>query len=88
MWVLSASWLHQVALACTRLPACVLAAVSIDMLHFLHSQGVRVALLPNVSMHAPITPVTAASRGVRQSSNELLMVAPTAFGFNEQAAQV
>lgn len=29
----------------------------------------------------------AASRGPRQSTNEVLMVAPTAFGFNEEAAQ-
>lgn len=27
-------------------------------------------------------------QGVRQSTNEVVMVAPTAFGFNEQAAQV
>lgn len=52
------------------------------------SQGARVALLPDVSQVRGATAVTAASRGVRQSTNEVLMVAPTAFGFNEQAAQV
>ena len=29
----------------------------------------------------------AATRGPRQSTNEVLMVAPTAFGFNSEAAQ-
>jgi hypothetical protein len=53
------------------------------------SQGARVALLPDLSgIRSGATAVVAATRGVRQSSNEVLMVAPTAFGFNEQAAQV
>ncbi len=47
------------------------------------------ALLPDLAAISPsATAVRAASSGVRQSSNEVLMVAPTAFGFNEQAAQV
>lgn len=65
-----------------------LKSVATDLLQFLHSQGTRVALLPDLASHTPITPITAVSKGERQSSNEVFMVAPTSFGFNEQAAQV
>mmetsp|Transcript_6 Transcript_6/g.8 ORF Transcript_6/g.8 Transcript_6/m.8 type:complete len:487 (-) Transcript_6:423-1883(-) len=64
-----------------------LKSASADLLSFLHNKGSRVALMPNLSAEHPITPLTAIRKGVKQSSNEILMVAPTAFGFNEQAAQ-
>jgi len=51
-------------------------------------QGVRIALVPDVSKAEASTAAKGARLGLKQSSNEVLMVAPTAFGFNEQAAQV
>jgi hypothetical protein len=44
--------------------------------------------MPDVTKAATSTSAKGAREGLRQSSNEVLMVAPTAFGFNEQAAQV
>jgi len=64
-----------------------LRSVATDLLRYLKTQGVRVALLPDVSQVSGSTAVTGVTRRVRQSTNEVLMVAPTAFGFNEQAAQ-
>ncbi|KXZ48175.1 hypothetical protein GPECTOR_30g271 [Gonium pectorale] len=66
-----------------------LESVATDLISWLRSQRQRVALVPDVGAAglAAATPVVGASKGVRQSSNEVLMVAPTAFGFNEQAAQ-
>jgi len=63
---------------------------------FLAEQGVRAALVPDVRAAAAAgLDAAAASNAVRdaacgyspQSTNHVLMVAPTAFGFNEQAAQ-
>ncbi|GFH18030.1 uncharacterized protein HaLaN_14765, partial [Haematococcus lacustris] len=51
--------------------------------------GIRMSLLPELSTatsSSTASPVLAATAGLSQSSNEVLMVAPTAFGFNEQAA--
>ncbi|KAG2502170.1 hypothetical protein HYH03_000657 [Edaphochlamys debaryana] len=64
-------------------------AVATDLLDFLKAHRQRVALLPDVALPGleRATPVVGTTKGVRQSSNEVLMVAPTAFGFNEQAAQ-
>ncbi|GFR43262.1 hypothetical protein Agub_g4323 [Astrephomene gubernaculifera] len=63
-------------------------AVATDLISFLRAHRKRVALVPDVaSVAAEATPVVGARKSVRQSTNEVLMVAPTAFGFNEQAAQ-
>lgn len=65
-------------------------SVARDLLSYLGGQlRRRVALVPDVAAAglAEATPVVGATKGVRQSTNEVLMVAPTAFGFNEQAAQ-
>ena len=52
-------------------------------------QGARVAMLPDLAnLSSEATAVRSAVQEIAQSSNEILMVAPTAFGFNEQAAQV
>lgn len=42
--------------------------------------------VPDVALAAAgmVNSARAAERGVRQSTNEVLMVAPTAFGFNDQ----
>ncbi|KAK9797387.1 hypothetical protein WJX73_009806 [Symbiochloris irregularis] len=63
-----------------------------ELFRLLKREGVRVAFVPDIvgaeavgsynSAHA-----AASGTGVRQSSNHVLMVAPTAFGFNDQAAQ-
>lgn len=45
------------------------------------------AHVPDVMAAAHNSARAAASRGPQQSTNEVLMVAPTAFGFNEEAAQ-
>ncbi|GLC77786.1 hypothetical protein PLESTB_000956200 [Pleodorina starrii] len=64
-------------------------SVAADLITFLRRHKQRVSLVPDVAAAdlQGATPVVAAKKGVRQSSNEVLMVAPTAFGFNEQAAQ-
>jgi hypothetical protein len=62
---------------------------------FLHAQGLRVSLVPDVAAAAAAggsegvgNAVHAVRSGLSpQSTNHVLMVAPTAFGFNEQAAQ-
>jgi hypothetical protein len=55
----------------------------------LKREGVGVAHVPDIQLAAlgAFNSVRARARGVRQSTNEVLMVAPTAFGFNQQAAQ-
>jgi len=68
----------------------VLQNVATDLYRMLKREGVRVVHVPDVqaAKHALHNSArAAASRGPRQSSNEVLMVAPTAFGFNSQAAQ-
>ena len=65
---------------------------------FLARQGLKVALVPDVpaaakaaaaaaAAAAPNAARVAAAGASPQSTNRVLMVAPTAFGFNEQAAQ-
>ena len=49
---------------------------------FLSREGVRVSHVPGVS--AALNSTRANSAALRQSTNEVLMVAPTAFGFNDQ----
>ena len=54
----------------------------------LKREGLRVCHVPDVRAAQQYNSGRAAqSRGPRQSTNEVLMVAPTAFTFNEQAAQ-
>ena len=55
----------------------------------LKREGLRVSHVPDIRAATleAMNSVRAARRGVRQSTNEVLMVAPTAFGFNDQAAQ-
>ncbi len=57
---------------------------------FLKREGLRVVHAPDVqaAKHAEYNSSRAAAcRGPRQSTNEVLMVAPTAFGFNAEAAE-
>ena len=49
---------------------------------FLNREGVRVSHVPHVRQQ--FNSMRANSAHVRQSTNEVLMVAPTAFGFNDQ----
>lgn len=51
---------------------------AIDLLSWLPMHGVRMQLAENLA--------AAKLRNAKQSTNEVLMVAPTAFGFNEQTA--
>ena len=53
---------------------------------YLSQAGVSVAHVPDVAAAAAgaMNSVQASASGVRQSTNEVLMVAPTAFGFNDQ----
>ena len=55
----------------------------------LRRSGVRVSHAADVraAAAAALNSARAAARGARQSTNSVLMVAPTAFGFNAQAAQ-
>ena len=43
--------------------------------------------MPDVAAAAKQNSVKALQRGARQCTNEVLMIAPTAFGFNDQTAQ-
>lgn len=77
--------------------------VATDMAEFLRRQRVGAALVPDVAAAASAAASSSSSASVivpgsnacnavrretgRQCSNRVLMVAPTAFGFNEQAAQ-
>ncbi|CAL8463431.1 g2965 [Coccomyxa elongata] len=60
-----------------------------DLLRHLNAEGIRAVHVPDVAaaVAGAVNSARAAQRGVRQSTNEVLMVAPTAFGFNDQAAQ-
>lgn len=62
-----------------------LSSVGTDLLTYASEAGLQVALVPE--LQGSHNSVTAVQKGIRQSTNEVLMVAPTAFGFNEQAAQ-
>ena len=57
----------------------------------MHREGLRICYVPDVadaaSGHYNSTAAALRALGGRQSTNEVLMVAPTAFEFNEQAAQ-
>ena len=54
----------------------------------LRREGVRLSYVPNLAdLHRYNGARSAAAAGPRQSTNHVLMVAPTAFGFNAQAAQ-
>ncbi len=70
-----------------------LVSVGGDLVRFLAAHGVRMRHVPDVRAAAAAAVAAAAAgaaahaRGPRQSTNEVLMVAPTAFGFNAQAAQ-
>ncbi|GAX75298.1 hypothetical protein CEUSTIGMA_g2743.t1 [Chlamydomonas eustigma] len=64
-----------------------LSAMATDLLTYLSRHHVRVALVPDVTKATSSTAAMGAELGISQSSNEVLMVSPTAFGFNEQAAQ-
>ena len=60
------------------------------MVRFLKREGMRIVHAPDVqaAKHAQYNSSRSAScRGPRQSTNEVLMMAPTAFGFNPEAAQ-
>ncbi|KAK3237066.1 hypothetical protein CYMTET_52833, partial [Cymbomonas tetramitiformis] len=62
---------------------------STDLFRYLHGEDVRVSFVPHLD--GPFNSVRAgsntATRTLKQSTNEVVMVAPTAFGFNPQAAQ-
>lgn len=53
----------------------------------LKRENIRVCAVPDVASAAKHNSAKAMQQGKRQSTNEVLMVAPTAFGFNEQTAQ-
>lgn len=55
---------------------------------FLSREGIRAVHVPDVAAATAgaVNSARAVARGVRQSTNEVLMVAPTAFGFNDQVA--
>lgn len=63
---------------------------STDILRLLHREGIRVSHVPDAALalteeySANVAKISATAS--RQSTNEVLMVAPTAFGFNEQTA--
>lgn len=74
-----------------------LAASATELATYLQRKGLSVALVPDVTaaaaaaaaLRTKIPNSVAAATKLRsmQSTNSVLMVAPTAFGFNEQAAQ-
>lgn len=64
-----------------------LTSMASDLLQILRHHQEKVCWLPLTEGPLKHNSVRAAARGVSQSTNEVLMVAPTAFGFNEQAAQ-
>lgn len=53
----------------------------------LKREGLRVAHVPHIQASTCNSAKAAANCGPRQSTNEVLMVAPTAFEFNDQTAQ-
>ena len=60
----------------------VLTPLPAGLRRFLSREGVRVSHVPSVSV--TLNSTRANSAALRQSTNEVLMVAPTAFGFNDQ----
>jgi hypothetical protein len=74
-----------------------LAQPSTELAAYLHKRSLNVALVPDVAAALaaagggrtglPNSVASAAKLRSMQSTNHVLMVAPTAFGFNEQAAQ-
>jgi hypothetical protein len=75
----------------------VLAQPATELAAYLHKRSLKVALVPDVAAALaaagggrtgmPNSVAAAAQLRSMQSTNHVLMVAPTAFGFNEQAAQ-
>ncbi|KAL3139071.1 hypothetical protein ABBQ32_005868 [Trebouxia sp. C0010 RCD-2024] len=61
--------------------------IATDLLRLLRREGIKVCAVPDVTTAAKQNSVKAMQRGSRQCTNEVLMVAPTAFGFNDQTAQ-
>jgi hypothetical protein len=59
-----------------------LAVPSTDLLTYLTAISAKISIVPSLGDDAPVPKLR---RGA-QSTNEVLMVAPTAFGFNEQSA--
>ena len=66
-----------------------LRTVGTDLYRFMRGHGIHVVHVPDVQAAAAggLNSSVAAAAGVKQSTNEVLMVSPTAFGFNDQAAQ-
>jgi hypothetical protein len=65
-----------------------LSSIGTDLLRFLRGHDVHVAHVPDVRAAAAAAAAAAGAAAPRkQSTNEVLMVAPTAFVFNAQAAQ-
>ncbi|PRW20869.1 hypothetical protein C2E21_8675 [Chlorella sorokiniana] len=66
-----------------------LRTVGTDLLRFFRQHELHTILVPDVQAAAQglSTSAVGAQRGIKQSTNEVLMVAPTAFVFNDQAAQ-
>ncbi|KAL6778292.1 hypothetical protein ACKKBG_A17635 [Auxenochlorella protothecoides x Auxenochlorella symbiontica] len=91
----AADWHSRVLVDVYERPAAggdhALKTVAGDLFHLLRSAGIRPLHVPDVpavaAQAARLNCLASGARGVRQSTNEVLMVAPTAFGFNEQAAQ-
>lgn len=66
-----------------------LRTVGTDLLRFFKLHDMHTILVPDVraAVAGQMTSAIGARRGIKQSTNEVLMVAPTAFVFNDQAAQ-
>ncbi|KAL4856191.1 hypothetical protein ACK3TF_003331 [Chlorella vulgaris] len=66
-----------------------LSSVGTDMVRFFKQHDLHTILVPDVlaAQDGLFTSVRGAQGGIKQSTNEVLMVAPTAFVFNPQAAQ-
>lgn len=67
--------------------AAIVRTVSCYSCRLLRREGIKVCAVPDVAVAAKQNSVKAMKRGSRQCTNEVLMVAPTAFGFNDQTAQ-
>ncbi|DBA84070.1 hypothetical protein WJX77_002568 [Trebouxia sp. C0004] len=61
--------------------------VATDLLRLLRRENIKVCAVPDVAAASKQNSAKAMQRGARQCTNEVLMVAPTAFGFNDQTAQ-
>jgi hypothetical protein len=53
----------------------------------LRRENIKVCAVPDVAAASTQNSAKAMQRGARQCTNEVLMIAPTAFGFNDQTAQ-